>query len=97
MASSATKDELEGLLRVCGADQFIEKKTSSDDADRSKPDPDILKVALGEIALPSTQVVMLGDTPYDVQAASHAGIRMIALRCGGWGDDDLAGSGRHLQ
>ena len=92
VASSAKADELEALLKVCGADHFVEGKTSSDDADRSKPDPDIVTVALRKISLPTSQVVMLGDTPYDVEAATRAGIRVIALRCGGWGDDDLAGA-----
>ena len=69
VASSAKADELEHLLRLCGADQLIEAKTSSDDAERSKPDPDIVAAALKEIALPAAQVVMLGDTPYDIESA----------------------------
>jgi phosphoglycolate phosphatase-like HAD superfamily hydrolase len=32
---------------------------------------------------------MLGDTPYDVKAASRAGVRCVALRCGGWDDEAL--------
>ena len=40
---------------MCGADQFIHSKTSSDDADRSKPDPDIVHAALGELGLPQGQ------------------------------------------
>jgi phosphoglycolate phosphatase-like HAD superfamily hydrolase len=35
---------------------------------------------------------MVGDTPYDVEAARHAGVRIIAVRCGGWGDDHLQGA-----
>ena len=35
------------------------------------------------------EAIMLGDTPYDVTAAGRAGVRCVALRCGGWGDDDL--------
>ncbi|VTR93127.1 had-superfamily subfamily variant 1 : Uncharacterized protein OS=Sorangium cellulosum So0157-2 GN=SCE1572_50600 PE=4 SV=1: HAD_2 [Gemmata massiliana] len=89
VASSATKDELGPLLKVCGADRVIEAATSSDDADRSKPDPDIVHAALGEIELPPDAVVLLGDTPYDVEAARKAGVRVIALRCGGWNDTDL--------
>jgi HAD superfamily hydrolase (TIGR01509 family) len=92
VASSAKPDELRGLLRVCGAEGLIGGKTSSDDAERSKPDPDIVRAALDDLALPPAQVVMLGDTPYDVEAARRAGVRIIALRCGGWGDPDLAGA-----
>jgi len=35
---------------------------------------------------------MLGDTPYDVEAATRAGIRLIALRTGGWTDGELQGA-----
>ncbi len=92
VASSAKADELEHLLRLCGAEEFIEEKTSSDDAERSKPDPDIVAAALKEIALPADQVVMLGDTPYDVESASHVDVRVIAVRCGGWDDAGLKGA-----
>ncbi|AMV23335.1 Pyrophosphatase PpaX [Gemmata sp. SH-PL17] len=89
VASSAKKDELDPLLKVCGADRVIETATSSDDAERSKPDPDIVHAALGEIGLAPDEVALLGDTPYDVEAARKAGVRVIALRCGGWSDIDL--------
>jgi HAD superfamily hydrolase (TIGR01509 family) len=94
VASSAKKDELKGLLRVCGADEFIEASTSSDDAESSKPDPDIVHAALGRLGRPPGKVILLGDTPYDVEAAGRAGVRVVALRCGGWGDADLKGAVR---
>jgi HAD superfamily hydrolase (TIGR01509 family) len=92
VASSAKDEELEGLLKICGADAVIEGKTSSDDADNSKPDPDIVEAALDRIALPAAEVLMLGDTPYDVEAAGRAGVGVIAFRCGGWSDAELAGA-----
>ncbi len=92
VASSAKKDELEALLKLCGGDDLVEDKTSSDDADRSKPDPDIVGAALKKLGLPGGEVVMLGDTPYDVEAARRAGIGIIALRYGGWGDAELGGA-----
>jgi len=92
VASSAKEDELKGLLRVCGADELIEASTSSDDADNSKPDPDIVHAALDRIGLPAEEVILLGDTPYDVEAAGRAGVKVVALRCGGWSDADLAGA-----
>ncbi len=92
VASSAKEDELKGLLKVCGADAFIEAYTSSDDAEQSKPEPDIVHAALDEIGLPAEQVILLGDTPYDVEAGARAGVGVVALRCGGWGDERLAGA-----
>ncbi len=92
VASSAKKDELNALLQICGADRVIDAQTSSDDADRSKPDPDIVGAALTEAALGPDEVIMLGDTPYDIEAAERARIGTIALRCGGWSDTDLTGA-----
>jgi HAD superfamily hydrolase (TIGR01509 family) len=92
VATSAKKKELGPLLKVCGADRVIEAKTSSDDADNSKPDPDIVHATLDRIGLPPGEAILLGDTPYDIEAATRAGVRTIAVRCGGWDDDALAGA-----
>ena len=92
VASSAKKDELGPLLKICGADGLIDSKTSSDDADNSKPDPDIVEAALEKLGLPAEQTLMLGDTPYDVEAAGKAGVGVIAFRSGGWDDAGLKGA-----
>ncbi len=92
VASSAEKDELQALLKVCSADGLIDIKTSAADADRSKPDPDIVQAALAELGLPLADAVMVGDTPYDVEAAKKAGIAIIAVRCGGSNDEELKGA-----
>jgi HAD superfamily hydrolase (TIGR01509 family) len=92
VASSAKDDELKGLLHVCGADQYVETRTSADDAESSKPEPDIVEAALKQIGLPADKVILLGDTPYDVEAAERAGVAVVALRCGGWDDADLTGA-----
>jgi HAD superfamily hydrolase (TIGR01509 family) len=93
VASSAEKEELEPLLARAGAADLIDHKASSDDADRSKPDPDIVQAALDRLGLPKSDVVMIGDTPYDVEAAGRAGIAAIAFRSGGWDDAALKGAG----
>jgi len=90
VATSAKEDELKPLLKIAGAADLIEEKTSSDDAENSKPDPDIVKAALDESGLSVDEAVMIGDTPYDVEAASRAGLKAIAFRSGGWNDADLA-------
>jgi phosphoglycolate phosphatase-like HAD superfamily hydrolase len=89
VASSAKEDELKELLKIAGADEFIEEKTSSSDAENSKPDPDIVVAALDNLGLPPDEVIMIGDTPYDVEAAARAGIKTLAFRSGGWQDADL--------
>lgn len=80
------------LVEQAGVRDLIEEATSSDDADRSKPDPDIVQAALRRLRLASERVVMIGDTPYDVEAAQRAGVAIIALRCGGWDDAALNGA-----
>ena len=93
IATSAKEDELEALLEQAGLSALIKEKTSSDDAEESKPDPDIIQAALKRGKLDPTQSLMLGDTPYDIQAAARAGVGTVALRCGGWWSDQaLAGA-----
>jgi HAD superfamily hydrolase (TIGR01509 family) len=91
-ASSAKKDELQPLLAIAGADALLDAATSSDDADESKPDPDIVQAALEQAKARAEEAVMIGDTPYDVESAGRAGVRVIAFRCGGWNDADLKGA-----
>ncbi len=92
VASSSKRETLEALLELAGATDLIESSTSTDDADASKPAPDIVGTALGRLGLPKDAVVMLGDTPYDVEAAQRAGVSLIGLRCGGWDDAGLEGA-----
>lgn len=90
VATSAERQELNALLEQAGLEELVDRKTSSSDAERSKPDPDIIKAALDRGGLRAEDVLMLGDTPYDIEAAAHAGVGTIALRCGGWPDRALA-------
>jgi HAD superfamily hydrolase (TIGR01509 family) len=92
VASSATKDDLKRLLGIADAGDLIEEQVSSDDAEQSKPDPDIVQAALKSLRLPADRVLMLGDTPYDVAAARRAGVGIVALLCGGWKAEDLSGA-----
>ena len=92
VASSAGKDEVRPLVERAGVSDLIEDMVSADDAEESKPDPDIVIAAIQRISAERDSTFMLGDTPYDVQAARRAGIRIIAVRCGGWDDRDLEGA-----
>ena len=92
VATSAKADEAEILLKLTGARDLIDEIATSEDAKNSKPDPDILHAALQKSGLSAGDVVMLGDTPYDVEAAQKAGIRSIGVRSGGWTAPDLKGT-----
>ncbi|MFN2445032.1 MAG: HAD family hydrolase [Vicinamibacterales bacterium] len=93
-ASSAKKDELQQLLDIAGVTALLDAATSSDDADESKPDPDIVMAALRRLRAQADQALLIGDTPYDVAAAGRARVPCIAFRCGGWSDRELAGAVR---
>lgn len=88
-ASSAKRDELEALLKIAGTPSLLGDSASGDDAEQSKPEPDIVYAALKKTGAPASDALMIGDTPYDIEAAARAGVRTIAFRCGGWDDAAL--------
>lgn len=91
-ASSAKKDELSALLRIAGAEALLDGATSSDDAEESKPDADIVHAALAKAKASAAEAILIGDTPYDIEAARRAGVGAIAFRTGGWSDAALEGA-----
>lgn len=93
VASSSGRDLLGELLEIAEVRDLVGDAPSNGDADRSKPDPDIVRAALARAGEPADRVVMIGDTPYDIEAGARAGVGVIALRCGGgWSEQDLAGA-----
>jgi HAD superfamily hydrolase (TIGR01509 family) len=91
IATSAQAAELDDLLRIAEVGDLIHTATSSDDAEESKPDPDIIQAALKKARCDAADAIMIGDTPYDIESAGKAGVRTIALRCGGWWSDESLG------
>ena len=92
VASSATSEELEILLKAAQVDDLLKEATTSSDAEASKPAPDIVEAALSKLQMQPNQVLMLGDTPYDIKSAGGAGVGLIAVRCGGFDDAALVGA-----
>jgi HAD superfamily hydrolase (TIGR01509 family) len=93
IATSADDRELGALLKQAAVDDLIPLRASKDDAAASKPDPDIVHAALQRSRARPEHSVLIGDTPYDIEAAARAGVAAIALRCGGyWSDADLHGA-----
>jgi HAD superfamily hydrolase (TIGR01509 family) len=92
VATSAPQEESDPLIEIAGIKDLLEERTSADDAESSKPDPDIIHAALDRLGLPKEEVLLIGDTPYDIAAAGKAGIDVLAFRCGGFSDPDLAGT-----
>ena len=79
-------------MSLLDADEFIAATACGDDVEHGKPDPRLVGMALHKLAIPGSQAVMVGDTPYDVEPSNRIGVAIIALRCGGWSDADLAGA-----
>ncbi len=92
VATSADESDMAKLLHRIGIEDLLSDEASSADAERSKPDGDIVEAALKKSGCLATHAVLLGDTPYDVAAAAKAGVATVALRCGGWSDADLQGA-----
>lgn len=94
LASSGTEDEVAHHLELIGCGDLVEKTTSADDAERSKPDPDIFTSALAKLGdVSADEAVVVGDSPYDMQAAKALGLATIGVRCGGFADDALIDAG----
>ncbi|RYG27141.1 HAD family hydrolase [bacterium] len=93
LATSAKGDELDYYKGLIGFEDLLDAETSSDDAEKSKPHPDIFLAALDRLGKPDPQkVLVVGDTPYDIEAASKAGMRTVAVLCGGFPKDSLIGA-----
>ena len=92
VATSAKEKELKGLLEAAEVEDLMKEKATASDAKRSKPDPDIVEAAIEESGTSPHNLVMIGDTPYDIEAAARAKVRTIAFRSGGWSDADLHGA-----
>jgi HAD superfamily hydrolase (TIGR01549 family) len=94
LASSAKEDELATYKKIAQIDDLIETETSSDDVDRSKPHPDVFAVALKRLgAIGPNEALVVGDTPYDAEAAGTLSLRAVGLLCGGWSETELRGAG----
>jgi phosphoglycolate phosphatase-like HAD superfamily hydrolase len=94
LASSAKKEELDEYKKIAQIEDLVKADTSSADAERTKPHPDIFEAALkklGDIDL--EKIVVVGDTPHDAEAAANANIRMIGLLSGGWTEERLRHAG----
>ena len=94
LASSAKGDELLRYKEIANIADLVETETSADDAERSKPHPDIFAVALERAGnAPKDRVYVIGDSPWDAIAATRLGVRTIGVLCGGFPEADLRKAG----
>ena len=94
LASSASADEVDHYLDLLNARDLVQATTSSGDVESTKPAPDIFAAALKKVApLSAEEVLVVGDTPYDIQAAAKCGIATVALRSGKFPEETLRDAG----
>ena len=94
LASSAKQDELQAYKKLARIEDLVDAETSSDDAEKSKPHPDIFEAAMTRLpGMNAADVMVIGDTPYDAQAADKAGLRTIGVLCGGFPEQALRDAG----
>jgi HAD superfamily hydrolase (TIGR01509 family) len=93
LASSANQGDVDHYRRLLGAERIVDATTSTDDVNTSKPAGDIFAAALAKAKVDPAAALVIGDTPYDVEAAAKCGIAAVAVRSGGFAEEVLRGSG----
>ena len=94
LASSSSEAEVRFHLDLTGAEDLVAAFTSKDDVESSKPCPDIFEAALGKVApIPPAEVVVVGDSPWDIKAAARAGLRAVGFLSGGFAEEQLRAEG----
>jgi HAD superfamily hydrolase (TIGR01509 family) len=91
LASSSPRNELERYLDLLDARDLADAWTTKDDVEATKPEPDLILAALGKAKTESA--VLVGDTPWDVQAAGKAGVGTLCVITGGWSKQELREAG----
>jgi HAD superfamily hydrolase (TIGR01509 family) len=92
LASSAKSDELEHYLDLLDVREVVDGWTSSGDVESSKPAPDLVQAALEKVD-GDGPAVMVGDTPWDVEAAGKAGVETVGVLTGGFSEQELREAG----
>ena len=91
LASSSPQDELDRYLELLDARELADCWTTDDDVEATKPEPDLVRAALDKAG--TDDGLMVGDTPWDVEAARKAGIGTVCVVTGGFSEQELRDAG----
>jgi HAD superfamily hydrolase (TIGR01549 family) len=83
LASSGKGEEVDVYTKLCDIADLIDAQVTSDDADSSKPAPDVFEAALKKLKVAPEEAMAVGDTRFDAESAAKAGIAAIGFLCGG--------------
>jgi HAD superfamily hydrolase (TIGR01509 family) len=94
LASSAQKGTVEAYTQLLEIEDLIDSATSTTDVEKSKPEPDIFQAALDKLdGITASETIVVGDTPYDAQAANKINLHTIGVLCGGFSEAELRDAG----
>lgn len=94
LASSASDEELEKYKNKLKISKYLSEETTADDAENAKPAPDIFQSALQKLKnAEKSEALIIGDTPYDAEAAVKAKIKILGVKTGGWSEQKLKAKG----
>lgn len=93
LATSGKQPQLEHHVKLCDLADLVDAATNADDADRTKPHPDIFEAALRKARVDAGRAIVVGDTPYDAVAAHRAGLHTVGVLCGGFAARELREAG----
>jgi HAD superfamily hydrolase (TIGR01509 family) len=94
LASSARADEVEHYLDLLAAREAADGWTTSADVQATKPEPDLVEVALDKAG--GGEAVLIGDSVWDCEAARRAGIETVAVLTGGFSEQELRDAGARI-
>jgi HAD superfamily hydrolase (TIGR01509 family) len=93
LASSAKEWEVQHYLELLGAAEMVDAWTTSDDVERTKPEPDLVHAAMEKVGGRPEEAMLIGDTVWDVEAAHRAGVEALAVLTGGFSEQELSDAG----
>lgn len=93
LASSAKEDEVDHYLDLLDARDLADDWTTSADVEKTKPEPDLVRAALEKAGAEAGDAVMIGDTPWDIEAAKRAEVPTLAVLTGGFSRAELESAG----
>ncbi|MHB2022697.1 MAG: HAD family hydrolase [Mycobacteriales bacterium] len=93
LVTSASPQEAERLAAALGAEELVRSILDKGDVDAAKPDPELVNAGLRAAEVSADRALMIGDSVWDVQAAANAGVPTVALRSGGFSEEELRAAG----
>jgi phosphoglycolate phosphatase-like HAD superfamily hydrolase len=87
VASATRRDDLEALLEVANVRDLVGRRAALEDV--AWPRLDVIDAALSRLGTDAATTLVVGDSPFDIEAAHQVSLGTIALRTGGWEDRDL--------